>query len=635
MIDLPNLAITNALLIIPLAVIVTVVGRWLRRPAVIHALWVIVLLKLLTPQLYEVSIPALDGLFHQFTPKLAESTPFVEANPLGNKVAASGQSTSTVLTSEASLPFTHWKQLSYDVSLTDDSELSAASSHSVTEAPASVSLRNTSLFVWVVGSLAFFCTLCFRARRFHQFVRRAPIADQPTQELVRSIATRYDLRLLPTIRVASGEFPPLLWVLPGSASIVLPRQLLSQLDSTSTKNLLAHELAHFARGDHWVRLLESVALGIYWWHPLAWFARRQLQHAEEQCCDAWVLWAFPKTQTEYARTLLATLDYLSSARSALPPLASGMGRANLIRRRFEMILHHRSPRKLSTFGLAITSAVAMTILPWSTSVFAQTQDSSEVTTLTETDHAAAEAKGKSKASSWKHKVKTDKIKDSLRTNAMKIAKSKEVQSLIQSAIRHAMQEAEVGLKQAKVHVAEETFKELTNSLEGVSVPWPQNVARSLEALEGIPEEEIEVITQHIESAMKHVGIAIEKSAEAFGKAMEQELAPESDRKKTVKQRPIRVSSAIKAAKSVPMKDLQKVLSAMGKALENVDAEIEVHVADDQPDSEKLPKVRRAKTIRKQKTQRSDKDVEEILLQIKALMKQLETDVETNATSTRR
>jgi len=41
------------------------------------------------------------------------------------------------------------------------------------------------------------------------------------------------------------------------------------------------------------RRLELAALGLYWWHPAAWWARRELREAEEQRCDAGVVAALP------------------------------------------------------------------------------------------------------------------------------------------------------------------------------------------------------------------------------------------------------------------------------------------------------------------------------------------------------
>src|SRR5437773_1721665 len=75
--------------------------------------------------------------------------------------------------------------------------------------------------------------------------------------------------------------------------------------------LIAHELAHYRRGDHWVRVFELVVSGIFWWNPVVWWARRQIEIAEEECCDAWVIEQFPDTPRWYAEALLETIDFLS------------------------------------------------------------------------------------------------------------------------------------------------------------------------------------------------------------------------------------------------------------------------------------------------------------------------------------
>ena len=54
---------------------------------------------------------------------------------------------------------------------------------------------------------------------------------------------------------------------------------------------------------------------LFWWHPLVWWVRHSLRDAEEQCCDAWVVWAFPDAAQSYAETLLETLDFLNRSPS--------------------------------------------------------------------------------------------------------------------------------------------------------------------------------------------------------------------------------------------------------------------------------------------------------------------------------
>ena len=50
--------LSNAVSATALALVVACLGRVLgRRPAVLHCLWMLVLLKLVTPSIYEVSVP--------------------------------------------------------------------------------------------------------------------------------------------------------------------------------------------------------------------------------------------------------------------------------------------------------------------------------------------------------------------------------------------------------------------------------------------------------------------------------------------------------------------------------------------------------------------------------------------------
>src|SRR5262245_35056537 len=53
---LVTMGLTNAALAVPLAALALAVSRWSRRPALAHILWVLVLLKLLTPPMVEIPV---------------------------------------------------------------------------------------------------------------------------------------------------------------------------------------------------------------------------------------------------------------------------------------------------------------------------------------------------------------------------------------------------------------------------------------------------------------------------------------------------------------------------------------------------------------------------------------------------
>jgi hypothetical protein len=113
-----------------------------------------------------------------------------------------------------------------------------------------------------------------------------------------------------------------------------------------------------------VRAFELFVSGLFWWHPVVWWARHEIEIAEEECCDAWVIKQFPTTPRWYAEALLATIDFLSGERTVLPPVATGIGRVPFLKRRLTAIMRGEAPRTMSgreLLGLALSAAV---LLPW-------------------------------------------------------------------------------------------------------------------------------------------------------------------------------------------------------------------------------------------------------------------------------
>jgi hypothetical protein len=160
---------------------------------------------------------------------------------------------------------------------------------------------------------------------------------------------------MPAIRLMPGAIAPLLWAGFGRTVLLLPARLTAEMDSERRSALMAHELAHLRRGDHFVRWLEIIVTALFWWHPVVWFARRELREAEEQLCDAWVVWVLPEARRAYASALVDTVEYLSElspCRPSLPPLASGLGEVQNLQRRIVMIMRGSVPRRLTRLALA-------------------------------------------------------------------------------------------------------------------------------------------------------------------------------------------------------------------------------------------------------------------------------------------
>ncbi|MDB5387715.1 MAG: hypothetical protein JWM11_3361 [Planctomycetaceae bacterium] len=345
-----EIGLLNAPIALCLAGTVLLVGRFWKQPALLHALWVLVLVKLLMPPLVQVplpwELPDWIATQTQIVPSIAADhqselvSDLLAQSSAGNGLAA-GDVQAELLNSN---PQTFWQRL---VS---------------TGLRIGPTLFVTVLCIWAIGSVIWFCLEGWRIVRFAQiFLRHARLAPKPMQRHANSLARDLGLRRCPEVWLLSAVVSPMLWSVGGRARILFPSQLVTQIDKGALATLLTHELAHYYRGDHLVRILEFVVTGLFWWHPAVWVARREIEIHEEQCCDAWVVSQFPKAPRQYANALLAAIDFLSENQTSLPAAASGLGDAPLIRQRLILIMRGAAPKSLGWMGKIFVLSMALLI----------------------------------------------------------------------------------------------------------------------------------------------------------------------------------------------------------------------------------------------------------------------------------
>jgi hypothetical protein len=179
------------------------------------------------------------------------------------------------------------------------------------------------------------------------------------------------LHSCPELLLVPGRVSPLVWAFLRRPRVVLPEALLQKLDETGTTALIAHELAHIRRKDHWVRHLELVTTAFFWWHPVLWWARYRIREAEEFCCDAHALQLSTGKPTQYAHTLVDTADFLSgTGRIAFETNLEGGSTASL-KRRLTMIVAGTRIKKLSLLGQVSILLLALTVLPFAATLVQQ------------------------------------------------------------------------------------------------------------------------------------------------------------------------------------------------------------------------------------------------------------------------
>ncbi len=326
----------NALVALVLAVVALVVGLVCRRPAVVHALWLLVLLKLVTPPLVSIPLP----------------WPTEEAAPREETPVA-------IVIDDSPVEFVEEPPLEWAAEFPATEAFEPVEESPTPEIPGpGASWETVFGLAWLTGSLAWCAIAAQRLFRFGRLLRHSlPPPDHLTQR-VAALAEQLGLRRPPRILLVPGHLSPMVWAM-GRVTLLVPAKLVTQMSGPALDTLLAHELAHIRRRDHWVRWLELVGLGLYWWNPVVWLARRELRQAEELCCDAWVVRCLPDARRVYATALVDALDFLSRPDEPLPMLGCGLGRVDDLKWRLTMILRGKtSPRlgwttALGVFGLAV------------------------------------------------------------------------------------------------------------------------------------------------------------------------------------------------------------------------------------------------------------------------------------------
>ena len=125
--------------------------------------------------------------------------------------------------------------------------------------------------------------------------------------------------------------------------------------------VLLHELAHVARHDWLTLAMAELAVALYWFHPLAWWAASRMRRERERACDDRVL-AAGAPASAYAADLLEVARGLGSAKDNLLP-APAMARPSNLEPRLRAILDPDVRRNAVTLKVAaIACAVAMLAL---------------------------------------------------------------------------------------------------------------------------------------------------------------------------------------------------------------------------------------------------------------------------------
>lgn len=175
----------------------------------------------------------------------------------------------------------------------------------VQPSPSLTTIEWTSLLVsagWLLGVSLFGVLLLVGLWRTVKLRRTSlTVADGEWPGMLVELRQRLGLSRAVELREHAESVVPLTWGI--WRPVVLLPKLARKWDEPMRRAVLLHELAHVQRGDVACQVLGRLTCVLYWFHPLAWFALRQLRQEREQACDDAVVGTGEKA-SDYAEQLL-------------------------------------------------------------------------------------------------------------------------------------------------------------------------------------------------------------------------------------------------------------------------------------------------------------------------------------------
>ncbi len=173
---------------------------------------------------------------------------------------------------------------------------------------------------WVVGVC--FCALraLHQWRRLDRIVRCWATPNQAIDAMLASIMTRFAFAHRVRALISEQVDTPMLvgWLKP---VILLPAAVALGFPRQQVELILAHELGHLRRRDHWVNLVQTMVETVLFYHPVVHWVSREIRNERELCCDRLVLRTMRGEPRDYARTLAALEEW----RSATPLAVAANG----------------------------------------------------------------------------------------------------------------------------------------------------------------------------------------------------------------------------------------------------------------------------------------------------------------------
>ena len=215
------------------------------------------------------------------------------------------------------------------------------------------------MIAWLAGAAAVLAWVATGMVAVVLLARRAkPVRDARLSAMLEACADELGMHRRVRLLHSAEAVTPMTFGLLRSV-IVLPSDAV-RWSGDRQRCVLLHELAHIGRRDVLLQQIAQLSCALYWFHPLVWFAARQLRREREHACDNAVVMAGARP-SDYATHLL---DVARGYRSTplMQPAALAMARQSQLEGRLLALLKADCDRTRPTrarIAFSLAAALAM------------------------------------------------------------------------------------------------------------------------------------------------------------------------------------------------------------------------------------------------------------------------------------
>ena len=204
-----------------------------------------------------------------------------------------------------------------------------------------LSIGNTLLAIWSVGSIVHAIRVCFAEHKAYKSRKTYPRIESGQLNIVSAkLGKPYKIVLSPKANqpYTVGIFNPVIY---------LPY---IKYSDTELYYILLHEVQHIKSHDNLKRLIFLIIEVVFWWNPLAHIAVNEFELLTEYSCDSKVAADMDSdTLVAYLSTIISVLKRLNPDEDKTKPkLAVMFAQTYDIKQRFEVLLRRndRKPRHI-------------------------------------------------------------------------------------------------------------------------------------------------------------------------------------------------------------------------------------------------------------------------------------------------